>query len=81
MNDRRVRGERLIEEAEKLILETLTSSPTGMTNAEIARSTGLDVPISKQTTYITWTLLQHLLDAGQITREGKRYHAADPDRS
>jgi IclR helix-turn-helix domain len=74
--DRRSSGQDLLERAEQLVLEILATAPEGLTNAEVARATGLDVPVSKQGGYISWTLLRHLIETDRVVRVGRRYKVA-----
>lgn len=72
-DETRRRGEELMAEATKLVVETLRGSPEGLTNAEVDERTGMNLPIPKHRGYITWTILQHLVQAGRVRKEGKRY--------
>ena len=66
-------GETLISEATALVVSALRERPEGLTNAEVDERTGLNLPIPTNRGYITWTILQHLVQQGQVRKEGKIY--------
>lgn len=68
-------GADLIVAAQQLVLDALKSNREGLTNSEVDERTNLNLPISKQRGYITWTILQYLLETGRVTKEGRRYVA------
>ena len=50
-------GTYLVRAMESLILDLLSKHPKGLTNAEVGDLTGLNLQISHQNGYITWTIL------------------------
>ena len=66
-------GEMLIAAAQELVLDALRSAPTGLTNAEVGVKTGLNLPIRNQNGYISWTILQYLLQNDRIEKVEGRY--------
>lgn len=73
-DDLQVRGEELIRQLSVLIVDTLKKSPHGLTNIEVERAAGLTLPIYRQRGYISWSILEYLLETGQIWREGRNYY-------
>jgi hypothetical protein len=71
-------GEELLAAAERLVLEVIRSADEGLTNMEVARQTGLYLPVSRQRGYISWTILQHLVETRRLERRGRRYRIANP---
>jgi hypothetical protein len=67
----RVRGADIISAAKELVLAELRSHPEGLTNVEVGRKTGLHLDIEKQTGYIQWTILQHLIEEGRVRKQGR----------
>jgi hypothetical protein len=69
-------GDELLAAAERLVLDVIRASDEGLTNMEVARETGLYLPVSRQRGYISWTILQHLVETGRLERRGPRYRLA-----
>jgi hypothetical protein len=70
------RGRDWIQVAVQMVVEALAASPDGLTNVEVAGITGLDLKVSRQKTYITWTILRHLTDSGRVQKDGRIYRLA-----
>lgn len=66
-------GPELIHAAQQLVLDALRSNADGLTNAEVDERTVLNLPIQNQRGYITWTILQYLVQSGTVVKEGRRY--------
>ena len=66
-------GEGLIAAAQELVLDALRSAPAGLTNAEVGMRTGLNLPIRAQNGYVTWTILQYLLQNDRVEKTEGRY--------
>jgi hypothetical protein len=67
-------GARLIADAVDLVRSELARHPEGMRNVDVATATGLNLPISTQPGYITWTILRYLVESGEVTKIGPLYH-------
>lgn len=67
-------GSGLIQQALELVRRELARSGDGLRNVDVGAATGLHIPITRHQGYITWTLLQHLVEAGEVIKEGGRYH-------
>ena len=63
-------GAYLTEAALTLVIDVLEAHPEGMSNRDVGLATGLNLAISKQEGYITWTILQFLLETGRVAKEG-----------
>jgi hypothetical protein len=70
------RGEQLIAEAAELVISALRANADGLTNSEVDDATGLNLPISRRRGYVTWTILQHLVEQGRVRKEGRLYKIA-----
>lgn len=66
-------GPELLERAQNLVLATLARNPSGMTNAEVHNATGLYLDVPKQKGYISWTILNHLIEVGKVEKVGPLY--------
>ena len=67
-------GEKIILELKYLILGILKEHPNGLTNAEIGKIAGIDVEVPNHPGYISWTILQNLLEFDKkIKKEGSKY--------
>ena len=74
MESTQVRGERLVTEMSKLVMDCLHGHSEGLTSTEVSRYTALDaVKLSRQNGYIAWTILQQLLVKGRIRKSGRKY--------
>jgi hypothetical protein len=51
----------------------LAHHPDGLTNTEVGHLTGLNPDVKRQKGYVTWTILQRLVDERRVLRKGKRY--------
>jgi hypothetical protein len=67
------RGEELTAEATALVVEALRGAPQGLTNAEVDERTGLNLPIPTMRGFITWTILQHLVQQRRVRKDGRHY--------
>lgn len=66
-------GPDVLKAAKTLVLYALKHAPSGLTNAEVNERTHLNLPIRNHRGYITWTVLQHLIDEEKVRRVGRRY--------
>ena len=66
-------GSDLIKKMEHLVLRALKNSPDGLTNAEVDEKVQLNLKIPNHRGYITWTILQHLIQCAKVERVGKKY--------
>ena len=64
-------GTHLMQAAIALVVDVLREHPEGITNRDIGIATGLNLAIAKQQGYITWTILQYLLESGVVTKDGR----------
>ena len=69
-------GTYLIQAAVNLVIDVLDAHPEGMSNQDVGQATGLNLAISKQGGYITWTILQFLLETGRAVKEGPLWKLA-----
>jgi hypothetical protein len=74
----RAAGAYLIEAAVQIVLDALAANPAGLTNVEVAMTTGLDLHISNQNGYISWTILQWLVESGRVKKGGRTYTLVQP---
>lgn len=66
-------GEKIMDVAIELVLETLKGAPEGLTNVEVSKKTGLSLPIKNQKNYVTYTVLMFLVEKGKIIKKGAKY--------
>jgi hypothetical protein len=71
-----VTGAEVLAEMERLMTTELARESEGLTNRELAQRTGLWVDIERQRGYITWTILQQLLEQGRVRKARQRYMMA-----
>lgn len=72
------RGPELIEETQRLVISALEGAPEGLTNAELDEAVQLNLPIPSHRGYITWTILQYLIQCGKVERIGEISYYARP---
>lgn len=66
-------GEEILAAAQDLVLNALQRAPDGLTNAEVQDKTGLYLEVPNHTGYISWTILNHLVLAGMVVKDGRLY--------
>lgn len=66
-------GEQILAAAKEIVLDALRGSPDGLTNAEVQYKTQLYLEVPNHSGYISWTILNHLVLAGQVVKDGKLY--------
>jgi hypothetical protein len=63
-------GKEILEAAKKLVMEELARSPDGLRNRGEIERTGLYLDVPAQKGYITWTILQYLVQEGRVEKHG-----------
>ena len=66
-------GSDIVQAAIDLVRRELRRAPSGLTNAEVAERTGISLQISKHNGYLTWTILQHLVENGEALKSDRLY--------
>lgn len=74
MRDRQDAGKDLIAKLCEHILATVRDHP-GKKNADIAKLSGVTVNIEAQRGYISWTILEHLVQSGRLEKKESRYYS------
>lgn len=58
-------GEKIILELKYLILSILKENPNGLTNSEVGNIAGINIQVPNHPGYISWSILQNLLEYDQ----------------
>jgi hypothetical protein len=69
-------GVYLMLAAQRLVLDVLAQHPEGLTNSGVGAITGLNLPVRQQSGYVTWTILQFLVERGNVVKKERVYRLA-----
>jgi hypothetical protein len=69
-------GSSIVNAAIQVVLEDLRAHPEGIRNVDLAETTGLDLPVTAQRHYITYTILMYLVEQGTVQKRGHLYRLA-----
>jgi len=68
------RGQQLMQECERLVVECLKHHSAGATNQQVLDETGLYLDVPSHKGYVSWTILENLVARGiaEKVSDGKR---------
>lgn len=62
--------------AQRFVLDVLALHPEGLTNSTIGALTGLNLAVKQHPGYVTYTILQYLVDQGMVVKDDRVYRLA-----
>ena len=86
MSDVMTRGEQLIKDLHGHVLAVMAQADetqpkgAGLTNRALEVRRGLEVELDRHRGWIVWTILQSLVERGEVLKLGRRYRVAAPPK-
>jgi hypothetical protein len=66
------RAQRALEELENVVVELVQSTPSGMANADIVRTLGIQSTFEGgHKNYLSWSIIGRLLESGRLKKATK----------